>query len=266
MAALLNGEATLTIPAGTGRRVVVDLGDYYCAYPQLTLSGGAGSTVRIYWAESLFEAAGQPRDQLACRQKGNRDQIEGKCFKGTGDSFITDGGQNRQYETLWWEAGRYLEIVVLAAGEPLTIEGFSLRQTHYPFDWKGRFQCSDERLNGIIGPALRTMEMCSHETYMDCPYYEQLQWLGDARIEALVTYAMTDDDRLPVAALTMFDASRRPDGLTMSRYPSWEPVRYRPVFTLVCSDGTRLHDVAWPAGRSGRPDARRAPCWRPLSS
>ncbi len=64
------------------------------------------------------------------------------------------------------------------------------------------------------------MQMCAHETYMDCPYYEELMYAGDTRLELLTTYVMTRDDRLPRKALRMFDASHLPSGLTQARYPS----------------------------------------------
>ena len=51
---LLAGKS-LAIPANTMRRVIVDLGNYYCAYPERRLSGGKGAKVRIHWAESLYE-------------------------------------------------------------------------------------------------------------------------------------------------------------------------------------------------------------------
>jgi len=63
------------------------------------------------------------------------------------------------------------------------------------------------------------MEMCSHETYMDCPYFEQLMYIGDTRLEVLVNYVMTSDNRLPEKALKCFDMSRKTFGLTQSRYP-----------------------------------------------
>jgi hypothetical protein len=66
----------------------------------------------------------------------------------------------------------------------------------------------------------RALQVCSHETYMDCPYYEQLMYAGDTRLECLVTYTITHDDRLPRKALRCFDWSRLPEGLTQSRYPS----------------------------------------------
>ncbi|OPZ81355.1 MAG: Bacterial alpha-L-rhamnosidase [bacterium ADurb.Bin429] len=116
-------------------------------------------------------------------------------------------------------AGRYLELRATTADDPLTIDALSLLETHYPLEDEGRFQASDPRLEAVIPIGVRALQMCSHETYMDCPYYEQLMYIGDTRLEVLTTYALTDDDRLPRKALACFDHSRQLSGLTQSRYP-----------------------------------------------
>ena len=48
------------------------------------------------------------------------------------DAFLPDGGPHRRFETLWWESGRYLELVVQTADQPLTIERVALRETALP--------------------------------------------------------------------------------------------------------------------------------------
>ena len=55
--------------------MLLDLENYYTAYPQLTLSGGRGSRVTVAWAEALYQVdpAGRPTEH-----KGNRDEIIGK--------------------------------------------------------------------------------------------------------------------------------------------------------------------------------------------
>lgn len=209
----LKGEGALTVPPHTQRRVIVDLENYYCAFPEITTSGGAGSAVRVHWAEALYEKP----DGGA---KGNRDEINGKHFLGIGDLFEPNGGSQRTFEPHWWEAGRYLEIYVATMDQPLSIDAFRLRETHYPHAFVSQFEASDPRLAEVIPIALRTLEMCSHETYMDCPYYEQLMYVGDTRLEVLVTYATTADDKLPRKAITLFDWSRNETGLTMARYPT----------------------------------------------
>jgi hypothetical protein len=133
------------------------------------------------------------------------------------------------------------------------IHEFSLNETHYPYAFAGQFTCSDQRLAHVIPIALRTLEMCSHETYMDCPYYEQLMYVGDTRLEVLTTYATTADDRLPRKAVLMFDFSRRSGGLTQSRYPS-RITQWIPPFSLwwvamVHDYAMWRNDLAFVAGR-----------------
>ncbi len=58
---------------------------------------------------------------------------------------------------------------------------------------------------------------------MDCPYYEQLQYVGDTRSQTLISLYVSGDDRLMRNALELFDRSCIPEGLTQSRYPSLSP-------------------------------------------
>ena len=67
---------------------------------------------------------------------------------------------------------------------------------------------------------------------MDTPYYEQLQYIGDTRIQALISYTVGGDDRLARQALEAFNVSRIPDGITRSRYPEF-PAQNIPTFSLL---------------------------------
>ena len=218
--ALISRGETLKIPPRTRRRVVIDLENYYCAWPELRATGGAGARIDVDWSEALF-------DDLPTWSKGNRDQIEGKWLTalrreedGPGDTFYPDGGAGREFRPLWWQAGRYVQIAVETADEPLQIERFGIRETRYPLENQSHFAASDGQLGALIPLMERALQMCAHETYMDCPYYEQLMYVGDTRLQVLATYVTTGDDRLPRRALQLFDWSRLNSGLTQSRYPS----------------------------------------------
>lgn len=228
---LISGEGKVTIPSNTRRRVLIDLGNYYTAYPELVTSAGKGASIRVSWEESLFV------DEKASA-KGNRDGIEGKYFTqmwsaqdGVSDFFYPDGGEARRFTTLWWECGRFVEVLVETKDEPLVIDSFGLRETRYPIEMTSRFEASDDRLTLPIPMMVRALQMCSHETYMDCPFYEQLMYIGDTRLEVLATFAISNDDRLPRKAIQMFEASRRPNGLTQSRYPN-RVLQLIPPFSL----------------------------------
>jgi len=66
---------------------------------------------------------------------------------------------------------------------------------------------------------------------MDCPYYEQLQYVGDTRTQCLVSIFNSGDARLMRNAIDLINDSRQSDGATMSRYPS-RLEQYIPGFSL----------------------------------
>jgi alpha-L-rhamnosidase len=207
----LRGAKPIVIPAGTRATVLFDQGCLTTAYPGITLSGGRGSTLTLVYAEALLDSLGQ---------KSNRDRVEGMHIFGTYDQFLPDGGAHRTFSTLWIRAFRYLELEVVTGTEPLTIHSLNSRFTAYPFEEKAAFSADDTTLAGIWRVAWRTARLCAGETYFDCPYYEQLQYVGDTRIQALISLYVSGDDRLMRQAIMQFDDSRIPDGLTASRYPS----------------------------------------------
>lgn len=223
---LIDGSTAMTIAPNTSRRVIIDLNNYYCAFPELTFSGGAGSRVRLSWAEALFQTT-DPWQAL----KGNRNELDGRYFIGIGDEFLPDGGEKRHFEVLWWNAGRYLELVVETGSEALRIDQLTLTESRYPLEMESSFSASDRRLSDILPVLVRGMQMCSNETFFDCPYYEELMYAGDTRLECLTTYVMARDDRLPRKALRLFDVSRSANGLTQSRFPS-RMTQFIPPFAL----------------------------------
>ena len=193
---LIKNGKPVVVPKRTKITVLWDLEDYYCAYAELTTSGGACSRVEWLWAESLFESDFQ--------HKGNRSQVEGKHFRGFGHTSLPDGGNDRTFRSYWWCSGRFSLITIRTGDEPLTIQKLSLNETRYPLENVGEFRCTDTGLNAVIDISTRAMQMCSHETYMDCPYYEQMMYVADSRIEMLIHYVMEQDDRLQKRSIDLF--------------------------------------------------------------
>ena len=85
----------------------------------------------------------------------------------------------------------------------------------------------------------RTARIDAHETYMDTAYWEQLQYIGDTRIQALISYVVSGDDRLARQALQAFDDSQYLKGLPRAVTPG-ALAQYIPPFSLLYVN--MLHD------------------------
>ncbi len=200
----------LTVPANTNATILLDQTFLTTAYPVLLVSGGKDSQIVLTYSEALFDSK---------MHKGNRNEIKDREINGYSDTFLPDGGQNRLFSTLWFRTWRYLRMEIHTKDHPLTINDFYGRFTAYPFKENAAFSSSDPSLKNIWDVGWRSARLCANETYFDCPYYEQLQYVGDTRIQALISLYVSGDDRLMKNAIAAFDDSRVPEGLTQSRYP-----------------------------------------------
>lgn len=217
------GKTEITLPPHAIRRVIFDLQNYLTAYPELTVSGGQGTLIRLGWAES-------PRltPDWENHAKGHRDELAGKFLLTVADEFLLDGKTNARHAPLWWQAGRYVELVIAAADKPVTLHKLTLEESRYPLEMTSRFDCDDPRLTSALPLLIRGLQMNAGEIFFDCPYYEESQFIGDTRLQSLCHAVMTRDDRLTRKALHLLDASRQPDGFLQAEYPSRYPAIIAP--------------------------------------
>ncbi len=223
-------EHGVIIPAHSKVSILVDNSTLTTGYPSLTARGEIGSTIRVTYAEALFDEAGQ---------KGNRNEISGRHIEGPVDEIVLANSVSHEFMPLPWRTWRYLQIDAESKDEPLRIEGLKTWFSAFPFVENAKFSSDDESLRPIWEIGWRTARLDAHDTYMDTPYWERLQYIGDTRIQALISYAVAGDDRLARQAIEAFDNSRVPDGITQSRYPS-SLVQMIPTFSLFWVD--MLHD------------------------
>jgi hypothetical protein len=180
---------------------VIRFDEYVCVWAHYRFSGTG--TVRIRWSETPY------RDDVydPIHYKGNKGKRDGAVFVGNFDTFEVNG--ELEWYDYWWHAGCYLEIYCDGA---VTVQE-EFHRTGYPFPpFSG-----GSRLEQM---AFRTLQACSGETFMDCPFYEQLMYIGDSRIEALCCYHLGLDTRLPVKALRTFARAQKPSGAMLSHYPA----------------------------------------------
>lgn len=218
----LHKPTSLLIPAHTTATLLLDHQTLTTGYLSLLFSKGKDAEIRIGYAEGLYLNEEEAKAQgLGDHAKGNRDEVKGKRFVGYEDRILADGGSGRSFTTLWWRTWRYVKLTVQTAGEPLQLEDIYGTYSSYPFVNETTFKAEGHpELNRMLEVGWRTARLCAHETYMDCPYYEQLQYFGDTRIQAMVSLFNTRDSFLVKNALEQGRQSISMDGITMSRYPS----------------------------------------------
>ena len=220
-------------PPNTKVAILMDNVVETVGYPELHLSGGKDSRIKITYAESLYHED---------KTKGNRNVVEGKKIYGIYDEYYPGGKDNRVYKPLWVKTFRYIQFDIVTKDDPLILSDYYNVFTAYPFRENAVFETEDPDLKKIWDMSWRTSRLCAFETYMDCPYFEQLNYPGDTRVQALISLFVSGDDRLMKDAIRLFDYSRTPLGITQGRYPSRIPLMI-PTYSMFFI--SMIHDFYW---------------------
>lgn len=227
------------IPANSKVKILIDQKHHTTGYPELRYSNGKNSEIKITYAEALLQDV-SPDENVSDGNlnlvdlKGNRNDIEGKSIFGYYDILLPDGGENRFFKPLSRRTYRFIELEISTKEEVLILENYQGVFTGYPFEEKAKVETGDATLDKIWDAAWRTLRNSADEMYYDS-YYENLQYIGDTKIAALISIYVSGDDRLMRKAIQQFDDSRLSEGLTQSRYPS-NIVQIIPPFSLIWVD------------------------------
>lgn len=228
-AALIESDAPVTIPAHSVQTVELSAGAEECGYLLYAFVGGKGAELATLCSE-CYAYPQPPKPTLTGSmmpshpRKGDRTDAEnGQLFGHISHYTVSGCGRAEkpeEYEPFAFRTFRYIQLKIKTVDEPLTVKKLAYRATGYPLAEKTRFSVSDPCFAPIWDISVRTLRRCMHETYMDCPFYEQLQYAMDGRSELLYTYAVSADDRLARQAMDAFRRSQRPDGLVNADAPT----------------------------------------------
>lgn len=219
------------------RREIVELsaGEEMTAYIQLRMMAGKGTTIQILQAESYLQDGETSTNGFAIPIKGDREDYRSGHLDGPVDIYHVSGFGCKDSEEVispfFFRTFRFIRLSIETAEEPLVLTKFDYEETGYPLMIQSGGETSDESLQKIWDISARTLQRCMHETYEDCPFYEQLQYVMDSRLQMLYTYAVAYDDRLARKCLDDMRRSQRYDGLLNSCYPSVES-NVIPTFSL----------------------------------
>jgi alpha-L-rhamnosidase len=231
--AMLDGgrAEAVRVEAGESIWMEIDAGELVTGYVTLDMRGGRESRLKLLYAESYEE----PTSTVHHKVKGIRDDAKNGILVGEADYYTAAGmgigEEMERYEPFEFRTFRYIRLEATAKDEPLELVLLSYRDTGYPLEVQASFACSDPDYDKLWGLSLNTLKRCMHETYEDCPYYEQLQYTMDTRLQMLFTYAVSADDRMARRTLFDYHSSALPSGMLQSRYPS-EYRQVIPSFSL----------------------------------
>ena len=153
------------------------------------------------------------------------------CKVATSDRYIAKKGRNK-FETFSIHGFRYLALTMRNIKKGIKIYKIYGRAIEYPFTKETHFHTPDELVNKIWDMCVRTQKRCSLDSYVDCPWREQAQWWGDARVQAVNTYYLFGDMQLFRRGIKQGGQSQLPNGLTYGHFPTMAVGCIVPDFTL----------------------------------
>jgi hypothetical protein len=225
------GRGELVCRPGESVSCLLDAGRLETGFPQVKIRGGAGATVRITYAEALRLSANvdspfslHPEGNLASVALGrfSEDIVWSFDRRGTlgglRDVILPDG-RPIEFEPTHWRTFRYIQLEVTAGEKEIALSPLTYRFYAYPIDLQTTIDTTRDSDRKLWEISVRTLQLCCHETFEDCPYYEQLQYSGDSLITSRLLMYLTGDSAMTRQALHHFAWSITSEGVTCCRYP-----------------------------------------------
>ena len=215
-----NSSFATVLPFSSRKKltVLIDFGEEVVGFLGIEVEGNGGEVIDFTAAESL-------ENEKLCIASETASKVA------VSDRYIARKG-SQTYETFSIHGFRYLSMTLRNVKSPLKIRRIYVRETVYPFDRKTVFETSDSLLNDIWDISVRTQVCCSLDAFVDCPWREQAQWWGDARVQAANTYYAFGDMRLFARGIRQAGQSQLSNGLTYGHFPTIAVGCILPDFTL----------------------------------
>ena len=215
-----DGEGGLVVlppgPGLSGQYVIVDVGSERVGLLLLDVDAPAGTVAEIAHGEHLDDgrvraAVGGRNfaDRIVCRSRRHRFTMP---FRRLG--------------------GRYLQLHLSGFKRPVRLRYLGLRPTVLPLQRMGSFRTHDPLAEQIQETAVRTLQLCMHDHYEDCPWREQCLYAYDSRVQALCGYYALGNHAFAAASLDLLGRGLRSDGLLELCAPAKVHVNV-PIFSFV---------------------------------
>ncbi|CAG8374203.1 unnamed protein product [Penicillium salamii] len=241
--------STIRLSAGSRHQVELEAESHLTASLQFRFQRpfSVGSSLKVTYSESYEDT---PEVIPWIRRKGNR-LATTKRVIGPADQYIFGGiaathlRSNSRYHhdcedqeifsPFHFRTFRFLALdIEVTHQSDLVMNHIDVTTTNYPLEVLAEINVSPAGglYRELWNTSIRTLTNCMHDCYEDCPFYEQLQYVMDARSSALFTYCVSGDDRLARQAILQIHNSFQPRiGLTASRAPAHQ-LQIIPHFSL----------------------------------
>ncbi|MBQ9802071.1 MAG: hypothetical protein IJW51_03255 [Clostridia bacterium] len=178
---------------------IYDLGREETGYVYLSLIAREPCRVKIAYGEHL--ADGQVRYLL-----GRRDFSL---------DFEVEAGEHAFLQTFVRVAARYLQVI---APDGVEILSLGVRPLLYPLTERKFDLTGPDR--AIYDTCVRTLRLCMHDHYEDCPWREQALYVLDSRNQMLSGYYAFEETDFARENLVFMSKGTRADGFLELTYPA----------------------------------------------
>jgi alpha-L-rhamnosidase len=199
------------------RCLIFDRGQEETGLLTFTLTAPAGTQLDIAHGEHLYDGR-------------VRVQIDGRSFA---DSYTCKEGLN-QFTLPFRRLGcQYIEVHFSNYSSPIHIYEVSLRPTHAHVSEAGAASMlGPSMVREMLDLSIRTLRLCMHEHYEDCPWREQSLYAYDSRNQALYGYYAFPNYHFAKVSFDLLGRGIRPDGLLELCAPAKIPITI-PSFSMV---------------------------------
>ena len=161
--------------------------------------------------------------------------IDGKVRAKVGPRYFVDKFTLKKGENIFELpfriiGGRYLELHFYGNAE-ISIDYATLNIVEYPLPEPANFKCNDSWLNKMDEVCIRTLHLCMHNHYEDCPWREQGLYGYDSRNQALYGYEVWGNYDYVRANFNLLSDRKAETGWLELCAPSEIPLTI-PVFTF----------------------------------
>ena len=215
-----NPATVLPPPEGHFVMAVLDLAQIRAGHLILDIADAAGDEIiDILYTEEVDKTSAPAIVPAGISEEATADRY--RCRPGP-----------QRWEPFHFKGLRYATLIFRNVTQPLKLRYLALRQVHATLDDIGSFECSDPLLNRIWKVARETQRNCMFDAYVDCPWREQAQWWGDARVQFRVNAYAFGDVSLLERGIRQMAQSQAPDGSLHSHPPADLPFHRLPDYMM----------------------------------